>query len=62
MPDGNNVRHYLVEVMSQIQRVMLENAEDNTKSFFGLIRVCIYQTLKIYTMFHFNFDTEICKI
>ncbi|XP_011068182.1 PREDICTED: proteasome activator complex subunit 4B-like [Acromyrmex echinatior] len=39
MPDGSNVRHYLVEVMSQIQRVMLENAEDNTKSFFGLIRI-----------------------
>ncbi|KYQ53699.1 Proteasome activator complex subunit 4 [Trachymyrmex zeteki] len=39
MPDGSNVRHYLVEVMSQIQRTMLENAEDNTKSFFGLIRI-----------------------
>lgn len=39
MPDGSNVRHYLVEIMSQVQRAMLENAEDNTKSFFGLIRV-----------------------
>lgn len=39
MPDGSNVRHYLVEIMSQVQQAMLENAEDNTKSFFALIRV-----------------------
>lgn len=39
MPDGSNVRHYLAEVMSQVQRTMLENAEDNTKSFFVLIRI-----------------------
>jgi len=39
MPDGSNVRHYLVGIMSQVQRAMLENAEDNTKSFFALIQV-----------------------
>ncbi|XP_071649143.1 proteasome activator complex subunit 4B [Temnothorax longispinosus] len=39
MPDGSNVRHYLAGIMSQVQRAMLENAEDNTKSFFGLIRI-----------------------
>lgn len=39
MPDGSNVRHYLAGIMSRVQRAMLENAEDNTKSFFGLIRV-----------------------
>ncbi|XP_024887172.1 proteasome activator complex subunit 4B-like [Temnothorax curvispinosus] len=39
MPDGSNVRHYLAGIMSQVQRTMLENAEDNTKSFFGLIRI-----------------------
>lgn len=39
MPDGSNVRHYLVGLMSQVQRAMLEKAEDNTKSFFELIRI-----------------------
>ncbi|XP_032665023.1 proteasome activator complex subunit 4-like isoform X2 [Odontomachus brunneus] len=39
MPDGDNVRHYLAGVMSEVQRAMLENAEDNTKSFFVLIRI-----------------------
>ncbi|KYM97994.1 Proteasome activator complex subunit 4 [Cyphomyrmex costatus] len=39
MPDGSNVRHYLAGIMSQIQQAMLENAEDNTKSFFALIRI-----------------------
>lgn len=46
MSDGSNVRHHLAEIMSQVQRTMLENAEDNTKSFFVLIRVrecmCVY--------------------
>lgn len=47
MPDGSNVRHYLVGIMREVQRVMLENAEDNTKSFFVLIRVriCVYKFL-----------------
>lgn len=39
MPDGSNVRLYIAGVMSEVQRAMLENAEDNTKSFFALIRV-----------------------
>ncbi|XP_012226473.1 proteasome activator complex subunit 4B-like [Linepithema humile] len=39
MPDGSNVRYYLVGIMSQVQRAMLENAEDNTKSFFALIQI-----------------------
>ncbi|KAL6256285.1 hypothetical protein P5V15_012401 [Pogonomyrmex californicus] len=39
MPDGSNVRHYLAGIMSQVQRAMLEKAEDNTKSFFELIRI-----------------------
>ncbi|KAL0124071.1 hypothetical protein PUN28_006100 [Cardiocondyla obscurior] len=39
MPDGSNVRHHLVTIMKQVQQAMLENAEDNTKSFFGLIRI-----------------------
>lgn len=39
MPDGSNVRHYIAGVMSEVQGAMLENAEDNTKSFFALIRV-----------------------
>lgn len=43
MPDGSNVRYYLAGIMSKVQQAMLENAEDNTKSFFGLIRVwCMY--------------------
>lgn len=42
MPDGSNVRYYLAEIMSKVQRTMLENAEDNTKSFFVLIRVRMY--------------------
>lgn len=42
MPDGSNVRHYLAGVMSEVQRAMLENAEDNTKSFFVLIRVRVH--------------------
>lgn len=41
MPDGSNVRHYLVGIMSQVQQAMLKNAEDNTKSFFALIQVRI---------------------
>jgi len=45
MPDGSNVRYYLAKIMSQVQQTMLENAEDNTKSFFELIRVCIHKTL-----------------
>ncbi|XP_014486142.1 PREDICTED: proteasome activator complex subunit 4B-like [Dinoponera quadriceps] len=39
MPDGSNVRHYIAGVMSEVQRAMLENAADNTKSFFALIRI-----------------------
>ncbi|KAM0724588.1 Proteasome activator complex subunit 4B [Formica fusca] len=39
MPDGSNVRHHLADIMSQVQQTMLENAEDNTKSFFVLIRI-----------------------
>ncbi|XP_012536547.2 proteasome activator complex subunit 4B isoform X1 [Monomorium pharaonis] len=39
MPDGSNVKHYLTGIMKHVQRIMLENAEDNTKSFFGLIRI-----------------------
>lgn len=42
MPDGSNVRQYLAGIMSQVQRTMLENAADNTKSFFVLIRVRMY--------------------
>ncbi|XP_011874622.1 PREDICTED: proteasome activator complex subunit 4-like [Vollenhovia emeryi] len=39
MPDGSNVRRYLVEIMSQVQQAMLKNAEDDIKSFFGLIQI-----------------------
>ncbi|XP_039314530.1 proteasome activator complex subunit 4 isoform X2 [Solenopsis invicta] len=39
MPDGSNVRQYLTGIMRDVQQAMLENAEDNTKSFFGLIRI-----------------------
>jgi len=51
MSDGSNVRHYFVGIMSEVQRVMLENAEDNTKSFFALIRVCIYIILYFFFVF-----------
>ncbi|EFN87710.1 proteasome activator complex subunit 4B [Harpegnathos saltator] len=39
MPDGSNVRYYIAGVMSEVQRAMLKNAEDNTKSFFALIQI-----------------------
>ncbi|XP_029164235.1 proteasome activator complex subunit 4B-like isoform X2 [Nylanderia fulva] len=39
MPDGSNVRQYLTGIMSQVQKTMLENSEDNTKSFYVLIRI-----------------------
>lgn len=42
MPDGSNVRHYITGIMSEVQQAMLENSEDNTKSFFALIRVCAH--------------------
>lgn len=54
MPDGSNVRHYLVGVMSEVQRVMLENAEDNTKSFFALIRVCVCVCVCV-NLYNFSF-------
>lgn len=56
MPDGSNVRHYLAEIMSQVQRTMLENAEDNTKSFFVLIRVRMYMYIfaRIHIYTHIN--------
>lgn len=32
MPDGSNVRTYLVKLMGNLQEIMLENGEDDTKS------------------------------
>lgn len=39
MPDGTNVREYLVKIMSELQSVMLKNSEDDTKSSFTLLGI-----------------------
>ena len=39
MPDNSNVRRYFVTLMSKLQKVILENSEDDTKSFFVLIQI-----------------------
>lgn len=42
MPDGSNVRRYMAQILSNLQYVLLKNAEDDTKSLFVLIQVYIY--------------------
>ncbi|KAG7204017.1 hypothetical protein KM043_001879 [Ampulex compressa] len=39
MPDGSNVRRYLTMLMSDLQKTMLENAEDDTKSLCVLAQI-----------------------
>ncbi|XP_076166569.1 proteasome activator complex subunit 4 isoform X2 [Ptiloglossa arizonensis] len=39
MPDGSNVRRYMVTLMCNVQKVILKNAEDDTKSLFVLIKI-----------------------
>ncbi|XP_043684421.1 proteasome activator complex subunit 4B-like isoform X1 [Vespula pensylvanica] len=39
MPDGSNVRRYMTEILSNLQYVLLKNAEDDTKSLFVLVQI-----------------------
>ncbi|XP_076235371.1 proteasome activator complex subunit 4A [Calliopsis andreniformis] len=41
MPDNSNVRRSIVMLMSNLQKVILKNAEDDTKSLFVLIQIWI---------------------
>ena len=41
MPDGSNVRKSVVKVMSNLQEILLEHVEDDTKSL-ALIQLVIY--------------------
>lgn len=41
MPDGQNVRQVLIDVMHRLQRKILQIAEDDTKSLFNLIAVSV---------------------
>ena len=39
MPDGSNVKYFLVQIMEALQTVMLKNVEDDTKSLTILRQV-----------------------
>lgn len=39
MPDGSNVKRYIVRLLSKVQSVILNNAEEDTKSLIALIKV-----------------------
>ncbi|XP_043255483.1 proteasome activator complex subunit 4A-like isoform X1 [Colletes gigas] len=39
MPDGSNVRRSMATLASNVQKVILKNAEDDTKSLFVLIKI-----------------------
>lgn len=39
MPDGSNVRQYVVKIISELQATMLKKAEDDTKSFICVLNV-----------------------
>ncbi|XP_054011040.1 proteasome activator complex subunit 4B-like isoform X2 [Hylaeus anthracinus] len=39
MPDGSNVRRSITTLMNNVQKVILKNAEDDTKSLFILIKI-----------------------
>ncbi|XP_076659583.1 proteasome activator complex subunit 4A [Halictus rubicundus] len=39
MPDGSNVRRYIAKLMSDLQKVILKHAEDDTKSLQVLIEI-----------------------
>ena len=45
MPDGGNVRKYLVETMSKLQEIMLRNVEDDTRCLIILELVKIIQCI-----------------
>lgn len=36
MPDGSNVRSYMVKTIAELQEIMLKNVEDDTKSLIIL--------------------------
>ena len=44
MPDGGNVRSYVVDLLRRLQKTMFEHAEDDTKSFYHLLQVTILST------------------
>lgn len=39
MPDGSNVKQFVVEIISELQQVMLKNVEDYTECFQLLLEV-----------------------
>ncbi|KAK0164442.1 hypothetical protein PV328_003071 [Microctonus aethiopoides] len=39
MPDGSNVRQYVVKIISELQATMLKKAEDDTKSFICVLNI-----------------------
>ncbi|XP_016837530.1 proteasome activator complex subunit 4 [Nasonia vitripennis] len=45
MPDGGNVRYFLVQLMTELQEIMLKNVEDDTKSLTSLQLIWSYLLL-----------------
>lgn len=44
MPDGNNVRYFLVQLMAKLQKIMLTKVENDTKNLFALQMVRIHKS------------------
>lgn len=61
MPDGNNVRQYMVKVMSTFQDRLLKNAEADTDSLLNLILVINISAINFYILYVFKYVYELEK-
>ncbi|XP_008209740.1 proteasome activator complex subunit 4 [Nasonia vitripennis] len=63
MPDGGNVRYFLVQLMAELQEIMLKNVEDDTKSLTILQLIWQYLLLgklRLAMDSCFKFSTNYC--